>query len=202
MCFNSATFDLSQMLNYILFLMPQQEHIPSCDQAKALYMARWKEEFWTGLITPEEPAVDLSIWESFSLRRFWETQMHPNAQKLHSVRAQDSLTQLSPLQSALCHRWPCVFTTYKFTIPYKLVWRACKSCLLSARRELLREENGKHRCTQTGRKEKCVGDDREKKTGWGWGWGWGQLRGWGIRKMKEAVVRGKYAKKTLNISDL
>lgn len=47
------------------------------DQAKSLYMARWKEEMWTGLIPmkPEVDCVNMGIlWPEAVL----ETWMHPN----------------------------------------------------------------------------------------------------------------------------
>lgn len=157
-CLNSAVSDLSHVLNYILFLMPQQAHISSCDQAKSLSMARWKEEFWTGLIMPEDPAVDLSIWESFSPRRFWETQMRRSSTVFKHMIAWCNLA----LCSLFSYRRPRVFTTSEFSILYKLVQRACKSCLLLAGRETLREENDKHRCTQTVRKEKRGRNNREQ----------------------------------------
>ena len=42
----------------ILLWAPQQEHVSFCDQAKTIYMARWKEDIWNGLIAPKEPAVE------------------------------------------------------------------------------------------------------------------------------------------------
>lgn len=82
-----------------------------------LYMARWKEGIWTGLITPKEPSVDCVNMGILLPEAVLETWMHPNG----STAFKCEITWCNLAQYAL-PQVPTCFHNLRFYISQELVW--------------------------------------------------------------------------------